>query len=174
MRCERTAPVFAMPFVNSLRAAVTASITWVKTAAIQYHGTTDDMEGCAMTQLQKDAILRMRRDGLGYTEIAKRLDMSVNTVKSFGRRCEAPADGERCRQCEQPITQTPGRKPRRFCSDACRLKWWHQNPTMMKTALMKVCPGCGIEFIAVPRQKHCGHSCYITARFGGARHEHAN
>ena len=81
-----------------------------------------------MIDKQKRAIEDMKRAGLGYAEIALKLGLSVNTVKSFGRRCvqaveqEALPDGTRCcAGCGALYEQPPHRKPKRFCSDACRL-----------------------------------------------------
>ena len=39
-----------------------------------------------MTNGEKVQIVQMRKRGLGYAEIAQRLGMSVNTVKSYCRR----------------------------------------------------------------------------------------
>lgn len=129
--------------------------------------------GICVTQQQKNAIQRLRRDGMGYSEIAKRLNLSVNTVKSFGRRCPSPTGSQGCMLCGQPLTQTPGRKPKRFCSDKCRLKWWNQNPAASSSATLTTCLGCGLAFMALPGQKYCSHQCYIRTRFGGGRREHA-
>lgn len=39
-----------------------------------------------MTDEQKQQIIALRRDGAGYGRIAARLQISINTVKSFCRR----------------------------------------------------------------------------------------
>ena len=39
-----------------------------------------------MTNGEKLMIAQQRRQGLGYTEIARKLGMSVNTVKSYCQR----------------------------------------------------------------------------------------
>ena len=39
-----------------------------------------------MTDEQKPQIITLRRDGAGYGRIAARLQISINTVKSFCRR----------------------------------------------------------------------------------------
>ena len=43
-----------------------------------------------MTDEQKQQIIAMRRDGAGYGRIAARLQISINTVKSFWRRSRQP------------------------------------------------------------------------------------
>ena len=39
-----------------------------------------------MNANQKVCIARMREKGMGYIQIAKEMDMSVNTVKTYCRR----------------------------------------------------------------------------------------
>ena len=127
-----------------------------------------------MTNGEKILIAQQRRQGLGYTEIAQKLGMSVNTVKSFCRRngikpiCKSAGTGkDTCRQCGSTLEHTPGRKKKQFCSDACRLQWWHAHRDMSKTARGAKCAACGQEFITDRTQKYCSHACYISARFGG-------
>lgn len=97
-----------------------------------------------MTDVQREAIQRLRMDGKGYTAIAKATGLSKESVKEFCKRnglggvasaltvsntkTKWPAGKGKsssstvCPSCGNPITQTPGCKPRRFCSDVCRLK----------------------------------------------------
>ena len=128
-----------------------------------------------MTNGEKMLITQQRRQGLGYTEIARKLGMSVNTVKSYCQRngikpvgkTTAP-EKETCRQCGSMLQHTPGRKKKQFCSDVCRMRWWHDHREMSKTAKSANCAACGREFITDREQKYCSHACYIAARFGGA------
>ena len=94
-----------------------------------------------MTNGEKLLITQQRRQGLGYTEIARKLGMSVNTVKSFCQRNgikpvskTAIPEKDTCRQCGSVLEHTPGRKKKQFCSDACRMHWWHEHRDMSKTA----------------------------------------
>ena len=127
-----------------------------------------------MTNGEKMLITQQRRQGLGYTEIARKLGMSVNTVKSFCQRNgikpvskTAIPEKDTCRQCGSVLEHTPGRKKKQFCSDACRMHWWHEHRDMSKTAKGAKCAACGREFITDRAQKYCSHACYIAARFGG-------
>ena len=128
-----------------------------------------------MTNGEKMLITQQRRQGLGYPETARKLGMSVNTVKSYCQRNSiTPAgtttaqSGNACRQCGSTLEHTPGRKKKQFCSDACRLRWWHNHREMSKTARDAKCAACGQKFITDRTQKYCSHACYIAARFGGA------
>lgn len=128
-----------------------------------------------MTNREKLLITQQRRQGLGHTEIALKLGMSVNTVKSFCQRngikpiCKSAGTGnDTCRQCGSTLEHTPGKKKKQFCSDACRLRWWHDHRDMSRTAKSAKCAACGWEFITDRVQKYCSHACYIAARFGGA------
>lgn len=129
-----------------------------------------------MTDKQKQQIITLRRNGAGYGTIASQLGVSINTVKSFCRRhsLAAPPTDRLCEQCGRPITQNPGRKRKRFCSDACRNKWWNSHLDLVKRKAVYTftCPACGKKFIVYgnSHRKFCSHACYIAYRFGGIRH----
>ena len=113
-----------------------------------------------MTSAERDYIIRYRQSGKSCAEIARFLGLSANTVKSFCQRnsivpiapntqASLTALSETvCLYCGEKVKQQPHRKPKRFCSDACRLRWWHSSR----------------------EQKYCSHACYIKARFGGNAH----
>lgn len=147
-----------------------------------------------MTIEQQTRIAQLRTDGIGYKRIAETLGMSASTVKSYCRRnglngrkasptvlsdethslqieegTPREADASACRQCGRHIDQTPGRKVKRFCSDACRMKWWraHKEQIEHQIAHTALCPGCGQPFEAygVHPRKYCGRACYLKHRF---------
>ena len=126
-----------------------------------------------MTNGEKMLITQQRRQGLGYAEIARKLGMSVNTVKSYCQRNgikpvgKTTPEKDTCKHCGSALEHTPGRKKKQFCSDACRLRWWHEHREMSKTARSAKCAACGREFVTDRTQKYCSHACYIAARFGG-------
>ena len=129
-----------------------------------------------MTDEQKQQIIALRRNGAGYGSIASHLDISINTVKSFCRRhsLAAPPTDSLCEQCGRPIAQNPGRKRKRFCSDACRNKWWNSHLDLVKRKAVYTftCPACGKEFTVYgnSHRKFCSHACYVDYRFGGVCH----
>lgn len=74
-----------------------------------------------MTDRQKQQIIRLRKEGFGYTAVANKVGISKDTVKSFCRRNGlagemAAAQGDSvpgCRECGKPLQQTEGMKPHR-------------------------------------------------------------
>lgn len=131
-----------------------------------------------MTPNQKETIIRMRQSGTGYAAIAEKLGISKNTVKTFCRRNDLagvggkPADEKPCLQCGKPVPQIPGRKPKKFCCDLCRSRYWdsHIGETKRSSAYEHVCPVCGGTYYAYSsrKRKYCSVDCYISGRFGGA------
>ena len=138
-----------------------------------------------MTELQKQKIISLRRQGIGYLKIAQELGISQNTVKSYCRRNnltkadeiiepkEMFAETEHfCLQCGAAVLQNEKRKLKKFCSDKCRMKCWNSHRDMVKHKNESEieCPNCHKYFTAVMGRKYCSHSCYISHRFGGDSH----
>lgn len=130
-----------------------------------------------MTNDQKNQILMLKQSGLGYVKIARRMNISENTVKTFLRRTpKTDAIEEKmpyCQNCGKPVFQDPHRKQKRFCSDKCRMAWWnqHQEKVNRKANYEFTCSYCGKAFTAYgnANRKYCSHECYIEDRFGGVR-----
>ena len=133
-----------------------------------------------MTNDQKTQIISLRKQGNSLAEIASKLGLPIGTVKSFCSRnhlvAEAALDVEslrpqlsvkdgQCKKCGAPITSLPHHRPKLFCSDRCRLSWWHDNRHLAKNTERKTCLSCGVSFTADGRRKYCSHSCYIKARY---------
>lgn len=137
-----------------------------------------------MNELQKQKIIELRDLGLSYSKIADALGISINTIKSFCRRNNLGGyvgkgnkniDLTFCKNCGKELKQVLGKKPLKFCSDICRVKWWNAHPEMVnKKAIYSFsCANCGKPFTAYgnSKRKYCCHSCYISHRFGGDMHE---
>ena len=122
-----------------------------------------------MTEEQKGEILLLRKRGAGYGKIANALGISENTVKSCCRRnrdsIKMQQGGHICPMCEKPVLQIPERRGKKFCSAACRMKWWNRHTAMMKENA--VCSHCGKPFHGRRGRKYCSHACYIAESFGG-------
>lgn len=132
-----------------------------------------------MNETQKRQIEKMRGGGISYSVIARSLDISVNTVKSYCRRNslkgatespEAAADAY-CKQCGKPLTQTPGRRKRKFCGDDCRKTYWKENQDKIvrRSAVTLICPVCHKPFsdYAKNNRKYCSPACYAARNKGG-------
>lgn len=131
-----------------------------------------------MTNEQKDKIAEMRRQGCTYANIAEKLSVSENTIKTYCRRTrltnEKISETLVCKQCGHPIEVKDKHKARQFCSDKCRAAWWYANRGgKSRTEYHLTCTNCGQPFVSAGNKarKYCSHQCYIGARFGGDRHE---
>ena len=82
-------------------------------------------ENSMMSKYMQKEIERMRMDGYGPTRIAHELDLSINTVKSHIRRHPGMKNAVFCLQCGRAVSQTPGRKQKKFCSNKCRSRYWN-------------------------------------------------
>ncbi|MDR1805584.1 MAG: RNA polymerase subunit sigma-70 [Clostridium sp.] len=123
-----------------------------------------------MNHSQKERIAAMRGAGATYAYIAQSLGLSANTVKSYCQRNNLGANGAahdtekpRCEHCKRLLPNT-SRAHRRFCSDACRLAWWHKHPGKLnqKAVYHFVCPVCHKAFTAYgnANRKYCSRKCY--------------
>lgn len=135
-----------------------------------------------MTDKQRQRIIQLRKEGFGYTSIAKQLDISRDTVRSFCKRNglagemagKAIHSGEGqekglCRECGRELQQRKGVKKKVFCCRECREKWWHEHPGQIKQRAVYffICAGCSKEFTAYgnAHRKYCSHECYVKSRF---------
>jgi len=136
-----------------------------------------------MTRSQKEKVKQMRDSGDSYAQIAVALNISESTIKSHCRRhnlgagyVAAPAimeDGACgtsgiCENCGQPLRHTPGSKKKRFCSDHCRMTWWHAHPEAVhrKAIYHFRCKVCGTPFESYgnAHRKYCSVICSRMAR----------
>jgi len=145
-----------------------------------------DSEGVLfMTENQRNEIISLRSAGASYSEIATVLSLSKNTVKSYCQRNNIEGRSEKsptgyskgkCPECGKTVPVIVGSKPRKFCSDECRQKWWnsHIEEVHKKAVYSFICIGCGKAFTAYGNnsRKYCSHSCYVSTRYkGGDLHD---
>lgn len=124
--------------------------------------------GQSVTNEQIEIVARLQQSGKGYRAIAAETGLPINSVKSWCRR--HPADRTApsfCQQCGSELKQIPGKRARRFCSDACRMLWWKEHPEdkAQRVSYQHVCRCCGTEFInnrAVA--SYCSRACFAMAR----------
>jgi len=127
-----------------------------------------------MTNFQKQQIMTLRKQGHGYIKIGQMLGISDNTISSYCRRNGLDSDTASntvpCKRCGKPIKRASGRKPKKFCSDACRVLWWnkHLDCVNRKAVYEFTCANCGKAFSAYGNKdrKYCSQACYIADRYG--------
>lgn len=121
-----------------------------------------------ISSVQKDAILAMRQQGRSYQEIAERLALSPNTVKSVYHRAPKPEMStlDTCKNCGASLPQNIAGRKRTFCCDKCRYSWW--NKRRRKQPYRLTCYCCGKQFISYGnrKRKFCSRECYILSRYG--------
>lgn len=126
-----------------------------------------------MTTEEIKTVSDLQNRGLGYKKIASVTGLPINTVKSFIRRNRVPVQNQSypqafCRGCGKPIDIIPKQKPRQFCSDACRMRWWNQHPDNVKRRAWYtfICPSCGKDFSSYgnSNRKYCSRACVAAAR----------
>ena len=138
-----------------------------------------------MTKEEKMAIIDMRQAGRSYGEMARELDMPVNTIKAFCHRYEIKKievkealpkkkpRPETCKKCGEPLVQNKEGRMRKFCSPECRKQWWKENDDQYdrKAYYKVVCHECGKVFDSYGNKtrKFCSHPCYIKYRFEGGQ-----
>ena len=117
-----------------------------------------------MTAEEIKTIRDLQQRGLGYKKIATLTGVPVNSVKTYCRRhkVDAPPAEEPqafCRGCGKPIQRIPQAKPRLYCSDSCRMRFWnsHRDEVKHKAVYTFTCPYCGpeIQSIGNPNRKYC-------------------
>jgi len=87
-----------------------------------------------MTDTERSRIVELQHQGYGYKKISAITGLPLNTVKSFCARHhvqikEMPDSNALCRNCLTPLEQTPHKRKRMFCSDACRMAWCSEKRT---------------------------------------------
>lgn len=124
-----------------------------------------------MNAQEKLQIDQLRAGGMGYSKVAATLNLPLNTVKSYLYRQTATApvkETDRCLNCGKHINIISGRKPRKFCSDKCRMEWWnaHQDQVKRKAFYTFICPYCGRQFLSYgnKERKCCSRECSAKAR----------
>lgn len=120
-----------------------------------------------MTDLQKEQIIAMRKQNATYTAISNALGIPAGTIKTFCRRngmTVAVLKMPVCKNCGAELTNTPGARPRLFCSDHCKQTWWnkHRSERTSTKLVPHICPICGKPFTAYvgANRKYCSQKCY--------------
>ena len=120
-----------------------------------------------MNEKQKSIMYELKLQGLSATEISRKLDIPLSTIRSYLRRHPAPPGMIACKQCGKLVLPTPGKKKRMFCSDKCKYQWWNMHRYgNHRNLIVSTCQFCGKEFMsyASDERKYCSRICYHNAR----------
>lgn len=129
-----------------------------------------------MTTCEKSVLRDMRQAGRSYGQIAEKLGVSKNTIKSICRReglVPATAAGSCCLHCHAPLPNQKAGCKRAFCSDACRYAWHNAHRALQTHKVVsKRCACCGNTFLSYPsgKRKYCSRACYIADRYHKESH----
>lgn len=115
-----------------------------------------------MTTKEANLIEKCRREGMGAKKIACEVGLPLNTIKSYLRRHPTIATDLFCLQCGKRIVQPDGTRLKKFCSDKCRLAWWHDHPEKLRRSTTeRLCAYCGQPFTTHKKdQRFCSRTCY--------------
>lgn len=129
-----------------------------------------------MTAEEIKIVNGLQANGLGYKKISAVTGLPVNTVKAYCRRHKVnsivPEEPQAfCRGCGKPIKRIPMAKPRQFCSDECRMRFWnsHRDEVRHRAIYSFTCPYCGRGFQSLgnPNRKYCSRECAASGRRKG-------
>ena len=122
-----------------------------------------------MTEAQKNEAVKMFQAGRSYKEIGEQIGTTPGSVKQFFYRRRKQPVAYICEQCHQPIKLFRN-KPHRFCSYACRMKWWLHHPEAYsnKEQHCFCCKVCGKSFYSRRNiASFCSRACYYESRRKG-------
>lgn len=138
-----------------------------------------------MTPQQEEQIRLLRSQGVGYRNIGNLVHLSRDAVRNYCKSHKLSGyqtavrvnirkmmeDKTVCSYCGAPLEQSHTGRPKRFCGDACRTKWWAQNRDAIQVNPKAVyrfeCKYCRKPFTAYGNQKriYCCHDCYVKDRY---------
>ena len=123
-----------------------------------------------MNEIQKHKLIRLKKQGRSYKEIASALSISESTIKSFFRRqkLKIEENSNICKNCGTILEKSSKSNIKKFCSDSCRYKWWRKNLENNRSYLkIHICKYCDKKFKSFDNKnrKYCSHKCYINDRF---------
>lgn len=121
--------------------------------------------GPRMTTHETILIDNYRRQGLGYKKIAAIMELPSNSVKTYIRRHPLDETSCGCLNCGVPIEQTPHHRTRKYCSDRCRLAWWHTHQSQLNRSMdERTCTYCGSTYSTHKKaQQFCSRECYANS-----------
>ena len=110
---------------------------------------------------ETEEAIKLRKRGLGYSEIADKLNVSVSNVVN-GCVIKLTAIPEKCAYCGKTVLKaTIQKREKRFCNNKCCTAWYRSRPEGKGKRVAK-CVGCGKEFTYYENgitRKFCSRQC---------------
>ena len=128
-----------------------------------------------MTEEQGIQIVKLRGQGLGYKQIANMVNLSRDSVRSYCKTRgltgyvsavqmnmkELMERGDACGFCGGPMKKASTGRPRRFCCEECRRRYWKGHREEIKRSDKAET----FESYGNKNRKFCCHEHYIKFRF---------
>ena len=121
-----------------------------------------------MTNEQKNIIRKMRIQNETYAAISDAVGIPIGTIKSYCHRHNPTGQTANtivCKNCGADIKNKPKAKPRLFCCNQCRQKWWNAHRASRQSEKLQscTCAICGKEFVDYigANRKYCSQTCYM-------------
>lgn len=138
-----------------------------------------------MTEEQGIQIVKLRGQGLGYKQIAGMVNLSRDSVRSYCKTRgltgyvsavrmnmkDMMDRGAACGFCGGPMKKAATGRPRRFCCEECRRRYWKGHRAEIKKSesaiYIRECLYCHETFESYgnKNRKFCCHDHYIKYRF---------
>lgn len=120
-----------------------------------------------MTNEQKNIIQKMRMQNETYAVISEVVGIPIGTIKSYCHRhspISQTANTIVCKNCGADIEGKAKVKPRLFCCNQCRQRWWNSHRISRQSDKIHqfACATCGKKFSDYigTNRKYCSQVCY--------------
>ena len=130
------------------------------------------VEIMAITSEQKEKIVELRKEGLGYKKISKIIGLKRDQVRDYCRRINEdyiPPKKKRklkeykCFNCGKEYVRTLEYFNHKYCSSACVKEAQFKRREDNRLRNTATCPTCGKEFHKLGGQLYCSNECkYIV------------
>jgi len=122
--------------------------------------------------VEKKRIIELKAEGKSIRDISSLLNIPRSTIGTYIKTFETESF---CKCCGKLIAIKKGHRPRVFCSDSCRYKFWRSinNDKNKSTNYVVVCLCCQKKFYSYRslKRKFCSRACYDLFRKGGGDNE---
>lgn len=141
---------------------ICSNLRVVKTTFI----SPNSVGGVFMRKQEKDKIIKLRMEGLGYGKIATILNLPKSTISSFCKTLDQISSV--CLLCGTKLKQTAGHRQKKFCSNNCKLSYYKQNKNEIRRRpnYEVDCACCHHKFFTYKslNRKYCSWDCFLKSK----------